>query len=240
VDSIRSAGLLNPIVLLKGKVLDGRNRLLACKLAGVTPSFVEWDGDSLEEWVVAQNANRRNLSQSQKAFAALYIIKNFQPTAEQKKRFVDGGRKWDRRIFICNMFGGLDRHFFSDIVDIDRWARGESWDGKGHVWRWPHGSPRPRLDILENIKNGVHSISSCCRLVEFLIAQQSDPSITEPEMKECPTGQLASEFVALFPKHIMEKAYQEARLWLKGEKRARLERYWERMDKEYTWNQDES
>jgi ParB-like nuclease domain len=242
VESIKAEGLKNPIILFHGKVLDGRNRLRACELAGVLPSFMEWessDGDSPETWVAAQNAVRRNLSQSQKAYAALYIIKNIQPTAEQKKRFVDGGRKWDRRIWICNMFGGLDRHYVSDIVDLDRWCHGESWDGKGKKWRWAQGASRPRLDILENIKSGVHSISSTCRLVEFFIAQAKDPTITHQEVKDCPTGQLASAFMALMPKHIMKKAYTEAAQWLKGEKLARLQRYWERMDTEYTWNQDE-
>jgi hypothetical protein len=41
-EDIRKYGLQNPVVLLDGKVLDGRNRLLACKLADVEPSFQEW------------------------------------------------------------------------------------------------------------------------------------------------------------------------------------------------------
>jgi hypothetical protein len=39
-DDIRANGLLEPIVLYEGKVLDGRNRLQACKRAGVEPKFV--------------------------------------------------------------------------------------------------------------------------------------------------------------------------------------------------------
>lgn len=237
-ESIKTTGLKNPVVMYKGKVLDGRNRLRACQLAGVVPQFVEWEsvsGETPEEWVVVENAVRRNLSQSQKAYAALPIIKNFKPTEADKRKFVDGGkRKWDRRIYICNMFGGLDRHYFSDIVDIDHWVRGEP------CARWPVGASRPRPDILENIKNGLHSISSTCRLIEFLIAQVNNPAITEQEVKACPTGQLASEFVALIPKHIMEKAYTEALQWLKGEKLSRLKKYWQRMETEYTWNQDAS
>jgi hypothetical protein len=235
VSSIKSVGLMNPIVLWDGKVLDGRNRLLACKEAGVEPRFVDWDGTggSLEEWVVAQNATRRNLNQSQKAVAALYVIKNFKPTEEQKKKFTDGGTKWDKRIFICNMFG-LDRHYYSDIVAIEKWSNMESSD------RWPTPSSRLRPEVIEDIKTGLHSIISTIRKIEFWIAQASDPTITEQEVKECPTGQLAREFVGLIPKHIMEKAYREAKDWLEGEKLSRLNRYWERMDKEYTWNQEKS
>lgn len=234
VSNLRIAGLLNPVTLFEGKVLDGRNRLLACVEAGVTPRFVDWDGSgsSPAEWVVAQNVNRRNLTESQKAVASLYIIKNFQPTQEQKTKFMEGGTKWDRRIFICNMFG-LDRHLFSDIVAIEKWASMEKTE------RWGVGATRPRPDVLESIRNG-DSVASTIRRIEFWIAQAKGSTATEQEMKECPTGQLASEFVKLVPKHIMVKAYEEALTWLEGEKRNRLKRYWERMEKEYPWNQDKS
>ena len=38
---IKARGLLQPIVLdAEGRVLDGRNRLAACEIAGVEPTFV--------------------------------------------------------------------------------------------------------------------------------------------------------------------------------------------------------
>ncbi len=234
VSNLHIAGLLNPVTLFEGKVLDGRNRLLACVEAKITPRFVDWDGTggSPAEWVVAQNNSRRNLTLSQKAVASLYIIENFQPTPEQKAKFMEGGTKWDKRLFICNMFG-IDRHACSDIKAISDWTQMKS-DRDG----WVNPS-RPRPDMLEAIKNG-DSIASTLRRIEFLSAQAKGSTATEQEMKECPTGQLASEFVKLFPKHIMVKAYEEALTWLEGEKRVRLKRYWERMEKEYTWNPDKS
>jgi hypothetical protein len=42
---IKDRGLIEPIVLLHGQVLDGKNRLAACRIAGVKPRFVAWDGD---------------------------------------------------------------------------------------------------------------------------------------------------------------------------------------------------
>jgi hypothetical protein len=44
----------------------------------------------------------------------------------------------------------------------------------------------------------------------------------------------------LIPQHIMVKAYEETLTWLEGEKRERLRKYWERMDKEFTWNKEKS
>lgn len=39
---IKLKGLLHPILLYEGMILDGRNRYLACEIAGVEPRFVEW------------------------------------------------------------------------------------------------------------------------------------------------------------------------------------------------------
>jgi N6-adenosine-specific RNA methylase IME4 len=74
-DDIKANGLLNPVVLytLGGErlVLDGRNRLRACEIAGVAPSFEFWNGEgSPTAWVVSQNLKRRHLNESQRAMVA--------------------------------------------------------------------------------------------------------------------------------------------------------------------------
>jgi ParB family chromosome partitioning protein len=35
----------HPVVRYQGKILDGRNRLLACERAGVEPRFEDFEGD---------------------------------------------------------------------------------------------------------------------------------------------------------------------------------------------------
>lgn len=67
VDDIQANGLLNPIVLYEGQILDGRNRYNACQQAGVQPLFVEYDGDSPREYVLSLNLTRRHLTESQRA-----------------------------------------------------------------------------------------------------------------------------------------------------------------------------
>lgn len=69
-DDIRVHGLLEPIQLLDGMILDGRNRYAACKLAGVRPAFIDFDGDDALGFVISKNLHRRHLSESQRAVVA--------------------------------------------------------------------------------------------------------------------------------------------------------------------------
>jgi ParB-like chromosome segregation protein Spo0J len=65
--SIRADGLQHPLVLdPDGVLLDGRNRLAACEIAGVQPAFVTYDGDPVG-LIVAENMQRRHLTAGQRA-----------------------------------------------------------------------------------------------------------------------------------------------------------------------------
>ena len=85
-DDISVNGLLNPIVLLDGKLLDGRNRFAACKFAGIDPRFVEFDGDDPIAWVMSQNLIRRHLTASQRAVVALDLLPLLEQEAKQRQR----------------------------------------------------------------------------------------------------------------------------------------------------------
>lgn len=68
-ESIKQQGQLDPITLSpEGVLLDGRNRLAACEIAGVPPKFETYDGDPIA-FIVGKNANRRQLSAGQRAMA---------------------------------------------------------------------------------------------------------------------------------------------------------------------------
>ena len=85
-DDIAVNGLRNPIVLWQGKILDGRNRYLACKIAEVEPRFTEFEGDDPIGWVISQNLQRRHLTASQKAVVALDLLPMLEKEAKQRQR----------------------------------------------------------------------------------------------------------------------------------------------------------
>ena len=63
VADIRANGLLEPIMIHEGLILDGRNRYRACEAAGIEPRFRAFVGDD------PLAVHRRRLSESQRAFA---------------------------------------------------------------------------------------------------------------------------------------------------------------------------
>lgn len=68
---IKARGLLHAIVLDGGgRILDGRNRLAACELAGVEPSFTDYDGDDPDGYALAVNIARRHMTKGQQAMVA--------------------------------------------------------------------------------------------------------------------------------------------------------------------------
>jgi ParB-like chromosome segregation protein Spo0J len=63
-NDVRQSGLNHPITLWRGQILDGWHRYLACKFAGVEPSFTNFVGDEVAalRFVMQENALRRHLS----------------------------------------------------------------------------------------------------------------------------------------------------------------------------------
>lgn len=84
-DSIAQEGLINPCVRQGAVLLDGRNRMAACTLAGVEPRFIEYTGDSPIAFILGANLARRHLSQEQKY--ALYIEVEPLYAQEAKQRY---------------------------------------------------------------------------------------------------------------------------------------------------------
>ena len=78
--SIGENGLLEPIAVWRGEVIDGRHRLQACAEAGVEPRFSQLeDATDPVEYVLARNEARRHLDDSQRAVAAYKLSAGSRP-----------------------------------------------------------------------------------------------------------------------------------------------------------------
>ena len=90
---IKEHGLLEPITMIAGAVLDGRNRLMACKSAGIEPRFVEWDGSggSPTLYVIGKNIHRRHLTISQRAAIGVEMLPLLRDEAKKRLKTSTGG-----------------------------------------------------------------------------------------------------------------------------------------------------
>jgi ParB-like chromosome segregation protein Spo0J len=102
-DDIQIHGLTNPITVHQGQLVDGRNRILACRRVGVEPSYVQWraiyHGDeTVSQWIWSANAERRHLTADQwLAIQVALVAWEEQEVARLKqieagKRGAEGGR----------------------------------------------------------------------------------------------------------------------------------------------------
>lgn len=75
VEDIRERGLLDPIVLHEGSILDGRNRYRAAHAAQIAARFEQFAGDDAVAFVISKNLRRRHLGDAQRSMAAAKLAK---------------------------------------------------------------------------------------------------------------------------------------------------------------------
>ena len=88
---IASNGLLVPIVLHEGKVLDGRHRLRACRELGLEPRYEDYAGDDPLAYVVATGLRRRHLTAAQRAALAVEVLPMLEEAARKRQAAAGGG-----------------------------------------------------------------------------------------------------------------------------------------------------
>lgn len=87
-------GQIEPcIVNSQGVLLDGRNRLEACRQLGVEPLVTRCDPESETAFIISLNVHRRHLNASQAGIIALEALPHFE--AEARARQSEAG-KYDR------------------------------------------------------------------------------------------------------------------------------------------------
>ena len=96
---IEQHGQLEPIWTYDGKIIDGRNRYLACQQLGIKPKFKQWkpeNGNELVDFVISLNLKRRHLNASQKALVAVDALPYYEKVAKKRQKLSKGRGKKGR------------------------------------------------------------------------------------------------------------------------------------------------
>lgn len=82
-------GLIHPIMLFEGMVLDGRHRLRACEESGIEPRFENFTGNDPAGYV-ASSCMHRSLNASQRAMIAAGFLEYERAEARKRKVALSG------------------------------------------------------------------------------------------------------------------------------------------------------
>lgn len=85
LDSVRAYGILEPIIILEGKILDGRNRYKACVELGIPCPTNHVTDVSPNDIVTMLNINRRHLNPSQIALFYQGVMERQERLAKQRQ-----------------------------------------------------------------------------------------------------------------------------------------------------------
>lgn len=72
-EDIKANGLIHPIVVKDGILIDGRNRRAACEIAGVEPEIEELNGEDIGAYIISSNVMHRRLTKGQSAMAVAMV-----------------------------------------------------------------------------------------------------------------------------------------------------------------------
>jgi rubrerythrin len=119
-DDIKANGQLHPIVLFENRVLDGRNRLAACAIAGVEPQFtVLKTCASPFQYTISTNLRRRQLDESQRAMAAAKSLPLMRPASLQKQQEAGAtGGRGKKRNLVAGLPQGLNSKARDQVAEM--------------------------------------------------------------------------------------------------------------------------
>lgn len=72
-EDIAANGLVHPLVVKDGVLIDGRNRREACRIAKVQPKTMELNGQDPVAYILSSNISRRHMTKGQRAMAVAMI-----------------------------------------------------------------------------------------------------------------------------------------------------------------------
>jgi N6-adenosine-specific RNA methylase IME4 len=144
IEDIKTNGLLSPIVLFEGQILDGRHRYKACVNLGIEPDVEEFEGDDPLAFVISHNLSRRHLDESQRAMIA--------------------GK-------ISNMKGGENRHTLAAPIGASKVSKAEAAKklnvGAKSVERARKVLDKGTPELVQAVEDGKVAVSVAAKIAEM-------------------------------------------------------------------------
>ncbi len=151
-EDIKARGLIEAIVLdADGLIVDGRNRLEACGIAGVEPRFVEYMCSDVIGYIISKNLKRRHLTPGQRSAVAAELLPML--AAEARKR--QGFRTDLQDNFSANLRG-------SDGKASDK--AGEMLGVSGRSVEHAANVQRHAPEVFERVKAGDIAVSTAAQV----------------------------------------------------------------------------
>lgn len=188
-DDIKANGLIEPIWTYEGKILDGRNRYIACLDCGVTPKYRQYEGDDPISFVISLNLHRRHLTSSQLGFVALEVEK--QLAVEARKRQLSG-KKLDHDQIIDQ--GGRNAQASEQAARMVGTNRQYVSDAK----RIEQGAP----DLIDKVRSGEMTIP---KAVQTMRKREVIANLEDVEQKEVKAIKGVYDVIVIDPPWPMEK-----------------------------------
>lgn len=91
--SILENGQTDTIKLLKGKIIDGKNRYKACLALGIEPKTEEIQIEDPLKYCLSQNLHRRHISESQRSLIAAQICTSLKLTQDNAAEYMSVSRR---------------------------------------------------------------------------------------------------------------------------------------------------
>lgn len=155
---VEKNGLLHPIVLYDGLILDGRHRYRACLDTGTEPRFETYTGNDPAGLVWSENGTRRNLSTSQRALVAASFLEYEKERAMKRKAANGGDRKSE-----C-------KNFDTPISDTGRATAkaGAKFGISGeYVFRAAKVLEKAEPEVINKIRSGTMTVNEAQNIIDL-------------------------------------------------------------------------
>lgn len=191
VDDIREHGQREPIAYFEGKVIDGRNRFLACAHLKQSVEWVELGSSQIGHdpvaYVVSQNLHRRHLDASQRSMVAGRVKEHYARQAKQRQRLSEGrGKKGVEKLPHLNEASGKARDQAGDAVGVS----GKSVDAASKVIA--NGTKA----LVTAVDKGDIAVSRAARIAELPKREQSAALEKAKQPREKPQYPVSKAYLA--------------------------------------------